>query len=257
MKTLDKRIRQWETWAPDDYGVFMGLSEDPSLMYQAGQTPPTTWDTRSWATLSSMRGVDASSEARKLLIISILCLMNRMEVSMSGKPIRRTQAIAPFGPGAIVDFPGPVSMIHAGLDAYDFDENNSDHLDEYVINDEARLSARLGVKHFVQPMEFKIPTSNKSTKNVYQTLPFLRFPLWHMCPRCGILHKSDYHKYESPVCTGPIGSGKDKGKSHPKRICFQVRFVTVCQQGHIADFPWCEWISEGSSLLIQLKINVG
>ena len=45
---------------------------------------------------------------------------------MSNKPLRRTQAIAPFGPGAIVDFPGPISLIHAGLDAYSFDPNNPD-----------------------------------------------------------------------------------------------------------------------------------
>lgn len=162
---------------------------------------------------------------------------------MSGKPIRKTQAISPFGPGAIVDFPGPVSMIHAGLDAYPFDRHNIDHQTEYMITDEARLAARLGVNFFVEPMEYRPHRRGIKQKNVGQKLPFLRFPLWHMCPRCGILHKSEYHRIDAPKCKGPIGTGADKGKPHPERVCFQVRFVAVCDRGHITDFPWCEWIS--------------
>lgn len=162
---------------------------------------------------------------------------------MSGKPVRKTQAISPFGPGAIVDFPGPVSMIHAGLDAYPFDRDNLDHQSEYMITDEARLAARLGVDFFVEPMEYHPPRRGIKQKNVGQELPFLRFPLWHMCPRCGMLHKSEYHRRDAPKCRGPIGSGVDKGKEHPERVCFQVRFVAVCERGHISDFPWCEWIS--------------
>lgn len=162
---------------------------------------------------------------------------------MTGKPIRKTQAISPFGPGAIVDFPGPVSMIHAGLDAYPFDRQNIDHQTEYMITDEARLAARLGVEFFVEPMEYRPPRRGITQKNVGQELPFLRFPLWHMCPRCGILHKSEYHRRDAPKCKGPIGTGADKGKEHPERVCFQVRFVAVCDRGHITDFPWCEWIS--------------
>lgn len=162
---------------------------------------------------------------------------------MSGKPVRKTQAISPFGPGAIVDFPGPVSMIHAGLDAYPFDRSDIEHQNEYMITDEARLAERLGVEFFVEPMEYRAPRRGVKQKNVGQELPFLRFPLWHMCPRCGILHKSEYHRRDAPRCKGPIGTGADKGKEHPERICFQVRFVAVCERGHITDFPWCEWIS--------------
>lgn len=160
---------------------------------------------------------------------------------MSGKPVRKTQAIAPFGPGAIVDFPGPVSLIHVGLDAYPFDPQNPDH-SEFKITDESRLSERLGVDYFVEPMEYRPPRRGLKQKNPGITLPFLRFPLWHLCPRCGILHKSEYHRFDAPKCKGPIGSGSGKGDFHPERVCFQVRFITVCEHGHISDFPWCEWI---------------
>lgn len=160
---------------------------------------------------------------------------------MSGKPVRKTQAIAPFGPGAIVDFPGPISLIHVGLDAYPFEPSNPDH-EEFVISDEARLSRRLHVGYFVEPMEYRAPRRGIKQRNSGITLPFLRFPLWHQCPRCGILHKSEYHRRDAPKCRGPIGTGADKGGEHPERVCIQVRFITVCESGHISDFPWCEWI---------------
>lgn len=60
------------------------------------------------------------------------------------RPVRRSQAVAPFGIGALVDFPGPVSLIHAGLDAWPFDEKNPDHR-EFRVDDEPRLARRLGV----------------------------------------------------------------------------------------------------------------
>lgn len=161
------------------------------------------------------------------------------------RPIRRTQAIAPFGPGAMVDFPGPVSLIHAGLDAWPFDETNPEHR-EFKIDDEKRLSRRLGVDFFVQPPDFRRPDRNGGQqRNLNLMLPFLRFPLWHVCPRCGRMHEGRYHDRDAPVCEGPIASGGEAGNKHPRRKTFQVRFVAACTKGHIQDFPWVEWVFEG------------
>ena len=161
------------------------------------------------------------------------------------RPIRRTQAIAPFGPGAMVDFPGPVSLIHAGLDAWPFDATNPEHR-EFRIDDEKRLARRLGVDFFVQPPDFRWPDRNGGQqRNLNLMLPFLRFPLWHFCPRCGRMHKGRYHDRDAPVCEGPIATGSDACKKHPRRKTFQVRFVAACAKGHIQDFPWVEWVFEG------------
>ena len=69
------------------------------------------------------------------------------------KPVRRSQAISPFGIGAMVDFPGPISLIHAGLDAWPFDPLNPDHRE--FIEEETRLAKRLGVEYFVQPPDYR------------------------------------------------------------------------------------------------------
>lgn len=158
------------------------------------------------------------------------------------KPVRRSQAISPFGPGAMVDFPGPVSLIHAGIDAWPFDRNNVDHR-EFIINDDPRLAHRLGVDFFVLPPDYRQPQRNSAqTKNVNLKLPFLRFPRWHVCPipSCGKMYYAQYHDRQAPECRG-----RGDKKSHPPRRTFQVRFVAACPKGHLTDFPWLEWIFEG------------
>jgi hypothetical protein len=159
------------------------------------------------------------------------------------RPVRRSQAVAPFGIGALVDFPGPVSLIHAGLDAWPFDEKNPDHR-EFRVDDEPRLAKRLGVDYFVQPPDFRQVERGGAgdAVNLGLKLPFLRFPLWHACPRCGRMFEAKYHHRSAPECEGPIGSGAEKGKSHKKRRAIQVRFVAVCRSGHLRDFPWIEWL---------------
>jgi len=158
------------------------------------------------------------------------------------KPIRRSQAITPFGPGAMVDFPGPVTLVHAGIDAWPFDELNREH-DEFRIEDEPRLAHRLGVEFFVLPPDFRRPQRGSGqSNNLNLKLPFLRFPRWHVCPipSCGRMHFGEYHDRDAPVCTG-------RGQhAHKPRKTFQVRFVAACSKGHLTDFPWVEWVFEGS-----------
>lgn len=162
---------------------------------------------------------------------------------MCAKPVRRTQVIAPFGPGAMVDFPGPISMIHCGIDAWPFREEDPNH-EEFKITDEPRLAARLNVRYFVQPPDFRLQTRGGSTqqRNLNLRLPFLRFPKWHVCPRCGRMFEGALHDMTAPTCDGPIGSGKNQGQIHNRRRTIQVRFIAACEHGHLQDFPWWEWI---------------
>lgn len=167
---------------------------------------------------------------------------------MSPRPVRRTQAISPFGIGAMIDFPGPVSLIHCGLDAWPFRESDPNHR-EFRIEDEGRLASRLGVKYFVQPIDFRYTRQGEDTNqtNLNLKLPFLRFPRWHVCPRCGRMFEAALHDKTAPFCEGPIGSGKDKGMRHPRRKTSQVRFISACMHGHLQDFPWWEWVFKSAT----------
>ncbi|MDA8255887.1 MAG: hypothetical protein M0Z99_09665, partial [Betaproteobacteria bacterium] len=143
----------------------------------------------------------------------------------------------------MVDFPRAESLVHAGLDAWPFDAANPAHT-EFKVDDEPRLARMLGVDFFVQPPDFRKANSGAgmATPNAGMKLPFLRFPIWHSCPRCGRMFETHYHDPVPPRCTGPVGSGTGKGQNHPPRVPVQVRFVAVCKQGHMRDFPWLEWL---------------
>ncbi len=63
MDRLKKRLDEWRTWNPANYGGFGTLPEHPPLMHPAGANPPAEWNNHSWPTLSSLRDVDSSCEA--------------------------------------------------------------------------------------------------------------------------------------------------------------------------------------------------
>lgn len=158
------------------------------------------------------------------------------------RPLRRSQAIVPFGVGAMVDFPGPVTLIHAGLDAWP--DPSKPELSEFRITDESRLARRLGVRYFFEPPDFRPRRRGQTSSDptVELTLPFLRFPQWHVCPSCGRMFEAALTDSAAPECEGPVGTGRRKGERHRRTATIQVRFVAACRRGHLQDFPWWEWV---------------
>lgn len=66
---------------------------------------------------------------------------------------------------------------------------------------------------------------------VVNGLPFVRFPQWMFCIRCGLLRrlsKSECHAAELPVCRDP----DCKGRLSPMRL------MIACVHGHLQDVPW-------------------
>jgi len=170
-------------------------------------------------------------------------------VSTGQRPLRRSQLIVPFGVGALVDFPGPVTLIHAGLDAWPGPGPES--RTEFEIRDDRRLLRRLGVHLLYQPPDYR-PRShhgaNRSDPNLEIRIPFLRFPLWHVCPSCGRMYRAALHHRAAPICEGPLSTGTRRGDSHRRTVTIQVRFVAACSRGHLQDFPWWEWALQGTEL---------
>lgn len=153
-------------------------------------------------------------------------------------PIRRSQAVMPFGVGAIVDFPGQ-SQMAAGLDVWP-------DRPECPIHDD-RLARRLGIQYFRAPP----PGPREGQQGDY--LPFVRFPLWHFCPRCRTLKQTSWNEPFPPRCGSPLGLRfKPKPGQQLPPPCsalpekrrwrmVPVRFIVACENGHIDDFPWVEW----------------
>jgi hypothetical protein len=161
---------------------------------------------------------------------------------MPNGPVRRAQLIAPFGTGAMVVTRNGTSLITCGLDHwYAFDDGRGDaDVSEFQL-EEWRLQQELDVDHFRQPPDYrkKWQYGDGDAANTGLTIPFLRFPMWHFCQRCGHLDQRGLTERTRPKCT----ECETKGKYGPM---FQVPFVAMCDAGHIQDFPWCEWVHKSA-----------
>lgn len=152
---------------------------------------------------------------------------------MAKNPVRRSQLIAPFGVGAMIVVQGGVGLLTAGLDHWYKRENRTiDNIkeDEYII-EEWRLQRLLGVDHFRMPPDYREPWKYDDTvPNTGLTIPFHRFPRWHFCSWCDRLDERPLSERGRPKCP------------ECSNYLFQVPFVSMCEAGHLQDFPWREWV---------------
>lgn len=161
--------------------------------------------------------------------------------------IRKSQMISPYGVGAIVEFPKE-TLMHAGLDAWNLAE-------EQALSDD-RLARRLRIRTFYEPAP--APEKDKPGQNI----PFVRFPLWHVCPRCRAMKKVEWNTRRRPVCDSdlkPLFNGpscSSLAKKRQKPIMVPVRFVVICNHGHVVDFPWIEWAHSPKGEKIKKEVQV-
>lgn len=124
-------------------------------------------------------------------------------------------------------------MITCGLDHWFEDEQSVElsNVGKFVRTDK-RLQKKLNVESFRVPPDFKV-TEDGFTRRV--PIPAKRFPLWRVCSntRCQKLQK-----------------GANEANDESKNFCtscgaptYQSRFITICAEGHIDDFPWFEWLN--------------
>jgi len=162
------------------------------------------------------------------------------------KPIRRSQLISPWGVGQMINFPKDESLMVVGLDMWEEKFRTISELDEFKVTEE-RLAKRLGVKEFRLPPDFRDPgpgVTNPSLK-----IPFVRFPRWHYCIRCGHMDKVSIYDSQKPTCSGiSFGSGRSCNEiaERKRQRLIPVRFIAICPHGHIEDFPFMQWVHGGA-----------
>lgn len=151
---------------------------------------------------------------------------------MAKNPVRRSQLVAPFGVGAMIVVQGGIGLLTAGLDHwYEREDGTSGVVDDEFIIEEWRLQRLLRVDHFRIPPDYREPWRYDSgTPNIGLTVPFLRFPRWHFCPWCDRLDERPLSERGHPKCP------------ECNRDLYQVPFVSMCEVGHLQDFPWREWV---------------
>ena len=147
--------------------------------------------------------------------------------------VRQSQLISTFGVGSIIDFVHDTVMI-AGVDNWDEAKNWEERR---IFN--SNLQAITGVEHFLAPK-----TATNTPYNKSQDVESFVFPQKLYCPICK--HIIDAHE---------LGNQKKKHScfmpsvSKQEKLCggrlVASRFVIVCPNGHIEDFPYSWWVHHG------------
>lgn len=155
---------------------------------------------------------------------------------MGNKQIRIGQLIAPFGPGSLYTDRRGTPHVLCGLDHW---FKRTDQILGLVPCDdrteferfEPRLAALLHVDRFCSPPDFRAVRWGEIERppNALLNVPAQRFPRWYRHTKTGQLRRFNLH-------TARIDNPKDGGRYQP------VRFVSVCDGGHLCEFPWKEWI---------------
>jgi hypothetical protein len=154
--------------------------------------------------------------------------------------IRRSAAVAIFGPGAIIDFragEATISAVAAGLEQWDESFPPAGMLNEQAIREE-RLQKKLGVKGFRLP-PVRDPAREKDAE---RALPAVRFPQWLQCPKCDRIAKSEEWGDEPGRAGLHCQKCTSAAPGRRKVYVVPVRFVLACESGHLDEFPWHWWV---------------
>lgn len=144
--------------------------------------------------------------------------------------LRPSQVVTQHGPGAVVDLP-ELSVILAGINHW------------FVSGDDRVLEPRL--ERFLKKRALYRPPQSGPGK--FGGLPSFIFPEWLVCPRCRKL--APYRDFTMQKWWGGAEfkcnrDHKSHGQSHP--VAFPARFMVACPNGHLDDFPWWQWVHQGS-----------
>jgi hypothetical protein len=150
---------------------------------------------------------------------------------VSDKTIRAAQLVSPFGPGAVVDL-GNESFACVDISRWPAGECPT-------LQDNP-LQRALG-KGIRRP-----PTEDQAGQ-----VPFSRFPRWLFCPNCRRLYNylptnEEANQFRAPAC---------EGSSCGDASLVPMRFIAVCDQGHLQDVDWFKWAHRNAQVAAGGQCN--
>ena len=153
------------------------------------------------------------------------------------QPIRRSQFITTYGPGAILEGPDGPRLMPTLRDSRVFDGRR---LTDFEITDQ-RLSQALlnnsGIVRLPSNAEVNVP----DFRYIYRTQGF---PSWSLCVTHGILyHKTTSNNRSCPRCPAHT----DQGEASRRARRNAIRFVRACDSGHLDDVDWLRMIPHGTT----------
>lgn len=150
--------------------------------------------------------------------------------------LRPSQAVTQHGPGSLIDLPS-LSMIVLTADEWDLTKSRR--------VDEPRLARRMRVDGFRAP-----PWLDR--KDMTGGIPAAVFPTFLVCPKCKRLAHFDRFTFRAKssefICENPSCPGNRRAVAYP------ARFMVACPKGHLADFPWHDFVHPGIDCSEELRL---
>lgn len=138
--------------------------------------------------------------------------------------IRPSQLIYQSGPGAIVELLNQ-SVIVKSADQWQTRRAPQEK--------DVRITSFLGVDHV------RILNENPDK----QKIKAVEFPKWKICPKC-----HNMTRYDNATCYYCTRKNEDDLQE-----LYASRFVLACENGHLSDFPYDEWIHRNKPCTEQSK----
>lgn len=168
--------------------------------------------------------------------------------------VRAGQVLHTFGIGAIVDLPN-MSVVVRGLDDWasaDWDPKSKiNAIAEERLLKLVRVHLGPQVEQLVHP---PVPEDgNDATRDIFETkgIPVAAFPRWVRCPRCELLAPVDYGVFKLKANPYRVEDTRYAHENCPKwtkpPTVVPARFVVVCENGHLDDFPWHHYVRHQKS----------
>ena len=145
--------------------------------------------------------------------------------------MRASQIISPFGVGSLMEVNGQSFIVKDTTywKAKYFGTNKKMYQNLQNIEHEGLTSRMRGY----------------TLKKPLYIVPIQRFPLWHFCSNCRYMERIDYT--HDQIIDGPDGQEVQfptpicKTSKCNKKPLSPMRFIQVCQNGHISDIDWHYW----------------
>lgn len=144
--------------------------------------------------------------------------------------IRPNQLITTYGPGSIMD------AVHDSLTVLDIEYWNANNIGLEIRD--VRLASFMNVRHFYMP-------STKGKENI----PVASFPYMHVCTNDRCKRIFDIREeLKNPLY---VEKYKQRQGSASCPDCgyqaYPARFISICEDGHMDDFPWRWWVHHGKT----------
>ncbi len=163
--------------------------------------------------------------------------------------LRPSQILFSFGVGSLVDLPN-LSVMVMGIDDWDINHMTAINEDRLL----AAVKRELGSQ--VERLCYPPTQSDSEGWNPFEEgsrvgIPVAPFPRWVRCPQCDLLAPLNFGVFDlkvdqfRPDKTRYVHANCPKG--HVAPTILPVRFLVACEQGHLDDFPWIEYVHPGAA----------